>query len=257
MSRLAGKVAVVTGGGSGIGRATALMFAREGALVVVATKTAAHGAETVRLIAEAGGCAENVTVDLADAGAGRAMVDAAAARHGRLDILLHNAATGGRSKVEEIDEALLERVLNLNLKMCFVLAKAAIPHMRRGGGGRILVTSSVTGPLVTMPGLSAYAASKAGVNGFIKTAALELAHEGITVNGVEPGYIDTPGLDRLKALYGADRIAHFIPARRLGRPEEVAGALLFLASDEASYITGETIVVDGGARLPESPVYAG
>ena len=106
-----------------------------------------------------------------------------------------------------------------------------------------------------MPGLSHYAASKGGVNGFIRAAALELAGDGVTVNGVEPGYIDTPGLSRTKARYGEAALSHAIPAKRLGQPDEIASAMLFLASDDAAYITGETITVDGGARLPESPLW--
>ena len=116
---------------------------------------------------------------------------------------------------------------------------------------------TVTGPKVSMPGSGAYAVSKAAVTGFIHTAAIELAADNFTVNAIEPGYIDTPGLAGFKARHGVERVCHFIPAKRLGRPEEIAGTMVFLASDEASYITGETIVVDGGARLPESPVFAG
>ncbi|MCW3476162.1 SDR family oxidoreductase [Limobrevibacterium gyesilva] len=253
--RLAGKVAIVTGAGRGIGRAIAQVFAREGAHVIIATRTPGHGNETLRLIADAGGRASFVPVDIGDHHASQALVDEAAARHGRLDIVVHNAAAFAHGLIENADHADLDRLLNVNLKACFTLTRAAIPHMRRQGGGRILITSSVTGPRVTMPGLAAYAASKGAVNGFIRTAALELAADGITVNGIEPGYIDTPALDRLKARYGADNIARYIPAKRLGRPEEAAHAMLFLASEEASYITGETIVVDGGAILPESPVF--
>jgi 3-oxoacyl-[acyl-carrier protein] reductase len=158
--------------------------------------------------------------------------------------------------VEEMDEATLDRLFNLNVKACFTLAAASLPHMRRVGGGRFIVTSSVTGPKVSMPGSGAYATSKAAVTGFIHTAAIELAPDNITVNAIEPGYIDTPGLAGLKSRHGEANIAKFIPAKRLGRPAEIAGPMVFLASDAASYITGETIVVDGGARLPESPVFA-
>ena len=156
-----------------------------------------------------------------------------------------------------MDDAVLDLLLSVNLRACFTLTRAAIPHLRKVAGGRILITSSVTGPRVTMPGLAHYAATKAGVNAFIKTAALELAADGITVNGVEPGYINTAALDRFKARHGENNIAKYIPARRLGRPEEVANAMLFLASAEASYVTGQTIIVDGGSTLPESPVFIG
>jgi 3-oxoacyl-[acyl-carrier protein] reductase len=255
-TRLAGKVAIITGSGQGIGRATAIAFAAEGATVIVATRTAAHGEETVRLIASTGGSAVLRQVDIGAHEATRAMVDEVAATCGRLDIIVHNAAAFGRKTIAEMDHETLDRLFNVNVKACFTLAQAALPHMRKQGGGRFLVTSSVTGPKVSMPGSGAYATSKAAVTGFIHTAAIELAADNITVNAIEPGYIDTPGLSGLKARFGEDRIAHFIPAKRLGRPEEIAGPMVFLASDEASYITGETIVVDGGARLPESPVFA-
>jgi 3-oxoacyl-[acyl-carrier protein] reductase len=255
-TRLTSKVAIVTGSGQGIGRAIAIAFAREGAVVVIATRTAAHGEETLRLIAAEGGKAIFRQVEIADRDATRTMVDEAAATCGRLDIMVHNAAAFGRRSIEEMDDETLDRLLNVNVKACFTLTQASLPHMRRQGAGRIIVTSSVTGPKVSMPGSGAYATSKAAVTGFVHTAAIELAADNITVNAIEPGYIDTPGLSGLKARFGADRIAHFIPAKRLGRPEEIAGPMVFLASDDASYITGETIVVDGGARLPESPAFA-
>jgi 3-oxoacyl-[acyl-carrier protein] reductase len=255
-TRLTSKVAIVTGSGQGIGRAIAIAFAREGAVVVIATRTAAHGEETLRLIAAEGGKAIFRQVEIADRDATRTMVDEAAATCGRLDIMVHNAAAFGRRSIEEMDDETLDRLLNVNVKACFTLTQASLPHMRRQGAGRIIVTSSVTGPKVSMPGSGAYATSKAAVTGFVHTAAIELAADNITVNAIEPGYIDTPGLSGFKARFGADRIAHFIPAKRLGRPEEIAGPMVFLASDDASYITGETIVVDGGARLPESPAFA-
>jgi len=256
-TRLTGKVAIVTGSGQGIGRAIAIAFAREGAAVVIATRTATHGEETLRLVEAEGGKAIFRRVDVADHAATRTMVDESTAIFGRLDVMVHNAAAFGRCTIEEMDQATLDRLFNVNVKACFTLAQASIPHMRKQGAGRIIVTSSVTGPKVSMPGSGAYAVSKAAVTGFIHTAAIELAADNITVNAVEPGYIDTPGLSGLKARFGAERISHFIPAKRLGRPEEIAGPMVFLASGEASYITGETIVVDGGARLPESPVFAG
>jgi 3-oxoacyl-[acyl-carrier protein] reductase len=249
------KVAIFTGSGQGIGRGIAEVFAREGAKVVVATRTPAHGQETVQSIAKAGGAAELWAIDMADAAAATKLVDDVAKKFCRLDIVVHNAATFARHRVAEMDFDALDRVLNVNLKACFVLARAALPHMRKGGGGRFLVTSSVTGPKVSMPGSGAYSASKAGVTGFVHAAAIELAADNVTVNAVEPGYIDTPGLAGLKKRHGEENITRYIPAKKLGRPEDIAYAMLFLASDEASYITGETIVVDGGARLPESPVW--
>lgn len=255
-SQLAGKIAIVTGSGQGIGRATAVAFAAEGAFVVVATRTPEHGRETLRLIEAAGGNGLFLEIDIADHAATRAMVDQAAARSGGLDIMVHNAAAFGRATIEAMDHATLDRLFNVNVKACFTLTQAALPHLRKRGGGRIIITSSVTGPKVSMPGSGAYATSKAAVTGFIHTAAIELAPDNITVNGIEPGYIDTPGLAGLKARHGEANIARYIPAGRLGRADEIAGPMVFLASDASSYITGETIVVDGGARLPESPVFA-
>lgn len=254
--QLTGKIAIVTGSGQGIGRATAIAFAMEGACVVVATRTPEHGLETLRLIESAGGRGIFLAVDIADHAATRAMVDQAAAQCGGLDIMVHNAAAFGRATIEAMDHATLDRLFNVNVKACFTLTQASLPHMRKRGGGRIIITSSVTGPKVSMPGSGAYATSKAAVTGFIHTAAIELAADNITVNGIEPGYIDTPGLAGLKARHGEANIARYIPAGRLGRPEEIAGPMVFLASGASSYITGETIVVDGGARLPESPVFA-
>jgi len=255
MRRLDGKAAIVTGAGQGIGRAIAQVFAREGARVAVATRTPKHGDETVRLITEAGGQACFYPVDLADHKAAHALVNEVAERFEQLDILVHNAGIASRNRIEEMDDAVLDLLFSVNLKACFTLARAAIPHLRKVAGGRILITSSVTGPRVTMPGLAHYATTKGGVNAFIRTAALELAADGITVNGVEPGYIDTTALDRLKARYGESNITKYIPMKRFGRPEEVANAMLFLASAESSYITGQTIIVDGGSTLPESPVF--
>jgi len=254
--RLSGKVAIVTGGGKGIGSATAQVLAAEGAYVVVATRTAEPGQDTVDAITAAGGQAELVVIDMADKARVFALVDEVAARQGRLDIVVHNAAVMGRHKVTERDDTLLDAMLAVNVKACFWLAAASQPHMREAGGGRLLITSSVTGPRVTMPGSGGYSTTKGAVNGFIRAAALELAADNITVNGVEPGYIDTPGLARMKARHGAERISHFIPAKRLGSPADIAHAMLYLASDEASFVTGQTIVVDGGAMLPESPVWA-
>ncbi len=157
-----------------------------------------HGEETLRLIETEGGKAIFRQVDIADHDATRAMVDEAVTTCGRLDIMVHNAAAFGRRSIEEMDHETLDRLFNVNVKACFTLTQASLPHMRRQGAGRIIVTSSVTGPKVSMPGSGAYATSKAAVTGFIHTAAIELAADNITVNAIEPGYIDTPGLSGLR-----------------------------------------------------------
>ncbi|MBI1732910.1 MAG: SDR family oxidoreductase [Gammaproteobacteria bacterium] len=255
MNRLQGKVAIVTGSGQGIGRAIARVFAAEGAKVVIATRTPAHGEATLKLIKDAGHEAAHFTADIGDARQAAGVVDRTVNHYGRIDILVHNAGSFLGGPVAEYSEEDLETVLSVNLKACFRLSKACIPHMRRQGGGRLLFTSSVTGPRVAMPGTSYYAASKGGINAFIRTAAIELARDAITVNGVEPGYIKTPAMDLLADEAGQAQMAKYVPMGCLGDPDDVAFAMLYLASDEARYVTGQTIVVDGGSTLPESPAF--
>ena len=250
---LQNKVALVTGAGRGIGAGIARVFSAAGAATAVATRTAAHGQETVDGIKAAGGSASLIEADLGQRTQAQRAVAATVERHGRLDILIHNAGICPTHPIEELPDAALEETLNVNLKAAFWLVQAALPHLRKAAGARILFTSSVTGPRVSAPGLAHYAASKAGLNGFIKTAALEFAKDRITVNGVEPGYIMTPAM----AAYGEDLVkamAALIPMQAFGQPTDVANAMLFLASDAAAYITGQTIVVDGGSTLPESQV---
>ena len=253
--RLAGKVAIVTGGGQGIGRAIASRFATEGAFVMVANRNAEQGEAVAAEIRAAGARAAFCATDVGDRASVERLVQATLEQEGALDIVVHNAAAFSRDPLEQMDDEAIERVLGVNLKACFYLARAAIAPLRARGNGRILVTSSITGPRVAMPNTAHYAASKGGVNGFIRAAALELAPQGITVNGVEPGYIDTPAMSHMKARFGLDAITRNIPAKRLGAPEDIAAAMLFLASEEAGYITGQTIVVDGGSTLPESPIF--
>jgi 3-oxoacyl-[acyl-carrier protein] reductase len=156
--------------------------------------------------------------------------------------------------IEQLSDEELDRTLSVNLKAGFWLIQESLPHLRRQGGGRILFTSSVTGPNVAMPGTAHYAASKGGMNGLIRTAALEYARQNVTVNGVEPGYILTAAMEALGGPEALEEMARQIPLGKLGAPADIANTMLFLASDAAAYITGQTIVVDGGSTLPESPV---
>jgi 3-oxoacyl-[acyl-carrier protein] reductase len=250
---LHGRVALVTGGGRGIGAAIAAVFAQAGARVLIANRTAEAGAAVAASIAAAGGVAESIGCDIGRRDEAERAVAEAARRFGALDIVVHNAAVNPWARISEITDAAIEQTLAVNLKACFWLTQAALPHWHARGGGRLLVTSSVTGPRVAMPGAAAYAASKAGVNGFIRSAALELAPERVTVNGVEPGYIAKQGGTLLSNPERAARIARHIPMGELGRPDDIAHAMCFLASNAARYVTGQTLVVDGGSTLPESP----
>lgn len=252
---LTGKVAIVTGGGQGIGAGIAEEFAKAGASVMIATRTAKHGEDTVNRISQADGIAALCAVDIGELENVKAVVGQTVEKWGGLDIMVHNAASFLGGPVETYSEADLETVLSVNLKACFRLSSACIPHFRVRGGGRLLFTSSVTGPIVAMPGTSYYAASKGGMNAFIKTAAIELARENITVNGVEPGYIRTAAMEILADEEGLAQMAKYIPTGYIGDPEDIANAMLYLASDGARYITGQTICVDGGSTLPESPVF--
>ncbi len=253
--KLENKVAIVTGSGQGIGAGIARVFAAAGAKVMIATRTAAHGEEVLAEISAAGGTAALTAVDIGSVEAVDQVVADTVTKWGGIDIMVHNAGSFLGGPVESYSEDDLETVLAINLKSCFRFSKACIPHFRNRGGGRLLFTSSVTGPRVAMPGTSYYAASKGGMNAFIRTAAIELARENITVNGVEPGYIRTAAMELLADEEGIAQMSKYIPLGFLGKPEDIAYCMLYLATDEAAYITGQTICVDGGSTLPESPVF--
>ena len=251
---LSGRTCIVTGAARGIGRAIARTFAAHGAAVMIGDQSADGGADACAEIIRSGGRAHAMQTDVADRPQIARLVHEAAERFDSVDIVIHNAAFYPLRPFADIDAALLQRTLSVNLTAAFWLTQEALPLLRRSGRGRVLVTSSVAGPRVVHPGLAHYCASKSGLNGFIRAAALELAPDGIRVNGVEPGMIETPASSNLgDDAHQARLIAH-IPLGRLGRPEEVASTMLFLASDAAAYVTGQTIVVDGGAVLPECGV---
>ena len=247
--QLDGKVALVTGGGSGIGRATALAFAREGAKVIAADVGVAGGEETVRMIKNAGGDATFVKADVTQAAEVEALIARAVATYGRLDCAHNNAGIGSpvRAFTAEYTEENWDRVIAVNLKGVWLCMKYELPQMLRQGGGAIVNTASVAG-LIGLRNSSAYVASKHGVVGLTKTAALEYARSGIRINAVCPGYINTAMVER---SIGGDsqRQAQIIasePVGRLGNPEEVAEAVVWLCSEAASFVTGHTMCVDGG-----------
>jgi NAD(P)-dependent dehydrogenase (short-subunit alcohol dehydrogenase family) len=246
--QLDGKVALVTGGGSGIGRASALAFARAGAKVVVADVVADGGQETVRLITAAGGEGRFIKTDVSKAAEVEALIKQIVATYGRLDCAYNNAGVEGTFvSTVEYSEADWDRVLAINLKGVWLCMKYEIAQMLQQGGGAIVNTASGAG-LVGVVGLSAYVASKHGVVGLTKTAALEYAKAGIRVNAVCPGVIQTPMVARLtrsrpdlsEALVAAE------PMGRTGKPEEIAEAAVWLCSDAASFVTGHAMSVDGG-----------
>lgn len=243
-----GRRVLVTGAAQGIGRRIAEGFAAAGASLLLLDRQEQAVAALASELRNQGREARALAVDLADPPASAA----ALAGLDGLDVLVHNAAYFPLTDFAAITPQLLQRTLAVNLGALFWLTQAALPLFAARGGGCVLATSSVTGNRVAYPGLSHYAASKAGVNGFIRNAALELAPRNIRVNGVEPGMIHTPAMANLGDAALEAHIAAGIPLGRLGQPADIAGAMLFLASDAAAYITGQTLVVDGGATLPES-----
>jgi len=243
-----GQHVLVTGAAQGIGRRIAEGFATAGASLLLLDRQEQAVEALASELRNQGREVRAQAVDLADPPASAA----ALAGLDGLDVLVHNAAYFPLTDFATITPQLLQRTLAVNLGALFWLTQAALPLFAARGGGCVLATSSVTGNRVAYPGLSHYAASKAGVNGFIRNAALELAPRNIRVNGVEPGMIHTPAMANLGDAALEARIAAGIPLGRLGQPADIANAMLFLASDAATYITGQTLVVDGGATLPES-----
>jgi NAD(P)-dependent dehydrogenase (short-subunit alcohol dehydrogenase family) len=247
--QLTGKVALVTGGGSGIGRATALAAAREGARLVVADADPAGGEETVGAVRAAGGEALFVRADVSVAAEAGALVGRTVAVYGRLDCAHNNAGVEGpRAPLHAYAEAAWDRVMAVNLKGTWLCMQHEIRQMLEQGGGAVVNTASVAGLIGSSSGICAYNASKHGIVGLTRTAALEYAKSGVRVNAVCPGLVATPMTDR---LFGGDaalaaRFAAALPTGRSAAPEEVAAAVVWLCSDAASYVTGVAMPVDGG-----------
>jgi 3-oxoacyl-[acyl-carrier protein] reductase len=249
---LAGRSVIVTGASKGIGRGIAKRFAEAGCRVTVVARSAEAAKVVAEDIAVAGGAAIPVAADVGTEHGAAAMAAAALGHFGSIDILCANAGIFPASKIGEMSAAEFDEVIGVNLRGTFLSVKACLPELTKTGRGRIVLTSSITGPNTGYPGWSHYGASKAGQLGFMRTAAIEFAPLGITINAVLPGNIATEGLLSLGPDYAAS-MAACIPMKRLGSVEDIANAALFFATEEAGYITGQTLVVDGGQLLPESP----
>jgi NAD(P)-dependent dehydrogenase (short-subunit alcohol dehydrogenase family) len=245
--RLAGKVAIVTGGASGMGQSEAIIFAREGARVVVADLLEREGGQTVDTIKAAGGTARFVKLDVTSEADWRTAIDAAVAGFGALDLLVNNAGISGTFDQDMLSTAAWDSLMNVNAKGVFLGMKHAIPVMQKAGHGAIVNISSISG-FVGQTGVHmGYNASKGAVRIMTKTAAVQFAKDGIRVNSVHPGFM--PPMRTSKTSADPEwraKMLKAVPMKREGRVEEVAHAVLFLASDEASYITGTELVVDGG-----------
>ncbi|MFE0423337.1 3-oxoacyl-ACP reductase FabG [Streptomyces sp. NPDC058953] len=243
---------VVTGATRGIGRGIAELFAARGAAVALTGRDEGVAREAAgELSAATGGRVTGLGLDLRDPDAMEALAEEVERRHGHVDVVCANAGIFPGKPLREMTAADVDEVLAVNLRGSILVTKAFLPAMERAGHGRVVLTSSITGPVTGYPGWSHYGASKAGQLGFVRSAALELAKAGITVNAVLPGNVRTEGLAGLGEEY-LERMVAAIPAGRVGETADIAHAVMFLASDEASFITGQTLTVDGGQTLPES-----
>lgn len=244
------KNVVITGGSKGIGAGIAEVFLKEGANVVISGRNEEDGKIFVEKMEKEGYNPKFFSADVTNKEETEKLYEYCVEEFGSLDVAILNAGYFPETRIKDMKEEDWDNVVGINLKGVFLNTQAAMKHLKEGG--RIVVTSSITGNKVGNPGLAHYSAAKSGVNGFIKTAALELANKGITINGVEPGNIMTPGMKNVLGDEYIENQEKIIPMHELGEPEDIAYAIMFFASDEAKYITGQTIVVDGGQILPES-----
>ena len=244
--RLEGLSALVIGAARGIGEAIAQRFAEEGAKVMIADIEAGAGQVTAKRLG-----ARFIATDISQRRDAERAVNETVLAYGTLDILVQNAGIFPWTLIENIEPEEWDKVMGVNLRGTYLAARAALAVMKPKRAGRMIFTSSITGPRVTSPGHGHYSASKAGINGFIKAAALEFSNYGITVNGIEPGNILTEGMKQQRSPAFIRAMEESVPLGRLGTPRDIANAALFLASGDASYITGTTITVDGGQTLPE------
>jgi 3-oxoacyl-[acyl-carrier protein] reductase len=248
---LQGRTAIVTGGSKGIGRGIVETFAAAGVNVVVTARTQSDIDATVAALADHPGAVSGLTADVTSQEDCRRVVATALERHGALDIVCANAGIFPSARIEDLTPENLEEVIGVNFKGTVYIVQAALSALADTGHGRVVITSSITGPITGYPGWSHYGASKAAQLGFLRTAAMELAPKNITINAVLPGNIVTEGLIDMGQEY-MDQMAAAVPAGRLGSVADIGNAALFFATDEAAYITGQSLVVDGGQIIPES-----
>ncbi|MEW5810673.1 MAG: 3-oxoacyl-ACP reductase FabG [Actinomycetota bacterium] len=248
---LQGRSAIVTGGSKGIGRGIAEVFARAGVNVVITGRTQSDIDRTVADLAELPGTVTGVTADVASPEDCRRTVATATERNGGVDIVCANAGIFPSASLAEMTPEDLDLVLGTNVKGTVYIVQAALDALTASGHGRVIITSSITGPVTGFPGWSHYGASKAAQLGFLRTAAIELARKKITVNAVLPGNILTEGLVEMGEDY-MNQMKAAIPTGTLGTVADIGNAALFFATDEAAYVTGQALVVDGGQILPES-----
>ena len=245
---LKGRSVVVTGGSKGIGKGIARVFAGAGAKVAIVAR---HGDQAEAAAKEIGHGAFGLAGDVTSLASMEQVMKEVAARNGGLDVLCANAGIFPPAKLEEMSSEEWDLVVDTNLKGTFHSVKAAVPYLKQSDQGRIVLTSSITGPVTGYPGWTHYGATKAGQLGFMRTACIELAKYGITVNAVMPGNIVTEGLAGMGEEYQRSMAAS-VPLKKLGQVEDIGYAALYFASREANYVTGQTIIVDGGQILPES-----
>jgi 3-oxoacyl-[acyl-carrier protein] reductase len=248
---LQGRTAIVTGGSKGIGRGIAETFAAAGVNVVITGRNQDDLDRTVAELADAPGRVSGISADVSDPEDSRRAVTEAVQRYGGVDIVCANAGIFPSGRLEDLTPEDIEAVLAVNFKGTVYIVQAALAALTASGHGRVVITSSITGPITGYPGWSHYGASKAAQLGFLRTAAMELAPKKITMNAVLPGNIVTDGLGEMGQEY-LDQMASAVPAGRLGSVADIGNAALFFATDEAAYITGQSLVVDGGQILPES-----
>ena len=245
------KTVLITGATKGIGKGIATVFAKAGAKIFLVARSKADGEAAVAELEKEGGIAKFCAADVADLESMKAAAAAATEAFGGIDVLCANAGIFPAAKLEAMTGEDFDKVMGVNMKGTLFSVQACLPYLKKSDAGRIVLTSSITGPITGYPGWAHYGASKAAQLGFMRTACIELAKYGITINAVMPGNVYTEGLQGLGEDY-LKTMAASIPLKRLGSVEDIGNAALFFASKEAGYITGQTLVVDGGQTLPES-----